>query len=95
MLSKVMIVGAGTGGLCLAQGLKQFGIDVAVFERDRTPTDRLQGYRLHISSNSSASNGALPSRNFVQGVSWFRSKIEPSGQLSELQLEETFDICNC
>jgi cation diffusion facilitator CzcD-associated flavoprotein CzcO len=43
MLSKVMIVGAGTGGLCLAQGLKQFGIDVAVFERDRTPTDRLQG----------------------------------------------------
>jgi salicylate hydroxylase len=51
MLSKVMIVGAGTGGLCLAQGLKQSGIDVFVFERDRTPTDRLQGYRLHISSN--------------------------------------------
>ena len=51
MVSKVMIVGAGTGGRCLAQGLKQSGIDVAVFERDKTPTDRLQGYRLHISSN--------------------------------------------
>jgi hypothetical protein len=51
MLSKVMIVGAGTGGLCLAQGLKQSGIDVSVFERDSTTTDRLQGYRLHISSN--------------------------------------------
>jgi salicylate hydroxylase len=45
-----MIIGAGTGGLCLAQGLKQSGIEVSVFERDRTPTDRLQGYRLHISS---------------------------------------------
>jgi ribulose 1,5-bisphosphate synthetase/thiazole synthase len=49
MLSKVMIVGAGTGGLCLAQRVKQSGIDVSVFERDRTPTDGLQGYRLHIS----------------------------------------------
>jgi 2-polyprenyl-6-methoxyphenol hydroxylase-like FAD-dependent oxidoreductase len=51
VLSKVLIIGAGTGGLCLAQGLKQAGIYVSVFERDRTPTDRLQGYRLHISSN--------------------------------------------
>jgi len=51
MLSKVMIIGAGTGGLCRAQGLKNSGIGVSVFERDRTPTDRLQGYRLHISSN--------------------------------------------
>ncbi len=51
MLSKVLIIGAGTGGLCLAPGLKQAGIDVSVFERDRTPTDRLQGYRLHISSS--------------------------------------------
>ena len=28
---KVMIVGAGTGGLCLAQGLKADGIAVQVF----------------------------------------------------------------
>ena len=39
---KVMIVGAGTGGLCLAQGLKADGIAVEVFERDYSPTDRLQ-----------------------------------------------------
>ena len=51
MLSTVMIIGAGTGGLCLAQGLKGSEIEVSVFERDRTPTDRLQGYRLHISSS--------------------------------------------
>jgi 2-polyprenyl-6-methoxyphenol hydroxylase-like FAD-dependent oxidoreductase len=45
---KVMIVGAGTGGLCLAQGLKADGIAVEVFERDYSPTDRLQGYRLGV-----------------------------------------------
>jgi len=47
---KVCIIGAGTGGLCLAQGLKQDGVEVEVFERDRTPTDRLQGYRLTINA---------------------------------------------
>src|SRR5215211_1534718 len=45
---RVMIIGGGLGGLCLAQGLKQAGIKVAVYERDRTPDDRLQGYRIHI-----------------------------------------------
>ena len=45
---RVMIVGAGTGGLCLAQGLKADGIAVEVFERDYSPTDRLQGYRLGV-----------------------------------------------
>jgi 2-polyprenyl-6-methoxyphenol hydroxylase-like FAD-dependent oxidoreductase len=45
---KVLIVGAGTGGLCLAQGLRADGIAVEVFERDYSPTDRLQGYRLGV-----------------------------------------------
>jgi 2-polyprenyl-6-methoxyphenol hydroxylase-like FAD-dependent oxidoreductase len=45
----VLIVGGGIGGLCLAQGLKRAGVSVAVYERDRTRTDRLQGYRIHIS----------------------------------------------
>ena len=67
MLSKVIIIGAGTGGLCLAQGLKQAGIDVAVFERDRTPTDRLQGYRLHIDSNGArALEHCLPATLFKE-----------------------------
>ena len=46
---RVCIIGAGTGGLCLAQGLKKDDIEVEVFERDRAPADRLQGYRLSIS----------------------------------------------
>jgi 2-polyprenyl-6-methoxyphenol hydroxylase-like FAD-dependent oxidoreductase len=45
----VIIVGAGTGGLCLAHGLKRAGISVAVYERDRTRKDGLQGYRVGIS----------------------------------------------
>jgi salicylate hydroxylase len=49
----VVIIGGGIGGLCLAQGLKKAGVKVAVYERDRTRTDRLQGYRVHISPGGS------------------------------------------
>ena len=44
----VLIIGGGLGGLTLAQGLKKAGISVAVYERDRSSNDRLQGYRIHI-----------------------------------------------
>ncbi|HLH22069.1 MAG TPA: NAD(P)/FAD-dependent oxidoreductase [Chloroflexota bacterium] len=57
----VVIVGGGVGGLCLAQGLRQAGLSVAVYERDRTPTARLQGYRLHISpAGAHALRACLP-----------------------------------
>jgi 2-polyprenyl-6-methoxyphenol hydroxylase-like FAD-dependent oxidoreductase len=45
---RVLIVGAGLGGLCLAQGLRRAGLDVAVYERDAALAARRQGYRLHI-----------------------------------------------
>ena len=45
----VVIIGGGIGGLTLAQGLKRAGVSAAVYERDRALTDRLQGYRVHIS----------------------------------------------
>lgn len=44
----VLIVGAGPGGLCLAQGLRRAGLNVSVFERDTGPIFRRQGYRIHI-----------------------------------------------
>lgn len=50
----VAIIGGGIGGLCLAQGLKKVGISVAVYERDETPTSRLQGFRIHIDPQGSA-----------------------------------------
>ncbi|MBB6556557.1 FAD-dependent oxidoreductase [Nonomuraea rubra] len=45
---EVAVIGAGVGGLCLAQGLHRAGVRVTVYERDLTPANRLQGYRLHI-----------------------------------------------
>lgn len=57
----VVVIGAGTGGLCLAHGLKRAGIRVSVFERDRTRTDGLQGYRVGISpTGSRALHACLP-----------------------------------
>jgi len=53
----VIIIGAGTGGLCLAHGLRASGLEVRVFERDETPADRLQGYRLNISATGNRALG--------------------------------------
>jgi salicylate hydroxylase len=61
----VLIIGGGIGGLTLAQGLKRAEISAAVYERDRTPTDRLQGYRVHISPTGSlALHECLPPHLF-------------------------------
>jgi 2-polyprenyl-6-methoxyphenol hydroxylase-like FAD-dependent oxidoreductase len=45
---KVAVVGAGIGGLCLAQGLIRAGLEVTVYERDAELNSVAQGYRLHI-----------------------------------------------
>ncbi|MHA6763562.1 FAD-dependent oxidoreductase [Streptacidiphilus sp. PAMC 29251] len=47
---RIIIVGGGIGGLSLAQGLRQGGVeDVVVYERDDSARGRMQGYRLRIS----------------------------------------------
>lgn len=64
---KILIIGGGVGGLCLAQGLKQDGIEVEIFERDHTPTDRLQGYRLSIRAEGArALKACLPPALFAR-----------------------------
>jgi 2-polyprenyl-6-methoxyphenol hydroxylase-like FAD-dependent oxidoreductase len=61
----VMIIGGGIGGLCLAHGLRQAGVAVAVHERTRTRTDWLQGYRIHINpAGSRALRACLPPANW-------------------------------
>jgi 2-polyprenyl-6-methoxyphenol hydroxylase-like FAD-dependent oxidoreductase len=49
---KVLIAGAGLGGLTLAHALRNRGIDVSVHERDASPWERPQGYRLHLDADA-------------------------------------------
>lgn len=66
---EVLVIGAGTGGLSLAHGLRAAGIRVRVFERDRTATDRVQGYRLTINSaGARALRSCLPAANFERYI---------------------------
>ncbi|WP_299051226.1 FAD-dependent monooxygenase [uncultured Nocardioides sp.] len=56
---RVVVVGAGIGGLALAQGLVGEGVDVLVLERDRALPDT-GGYRLHLTpAAGSALRGLL------------------------------------
>jgi 2-polyprenyl-6-methoxyphenol hydroxylase-like FAD-dependent oxidoreductase len=63
---QVLIIGGGVGGLALAQGLRREGVSAAVYERDRSLTSRLQGYRVHISPGGSrALHECLPPHLFA------------------------------
>ena len=43
---RVLVIGAGLGGLALAQGLVRAGVDVQVYEKDAGIVARFQGYRI-------------------------------------------------
>ena len=60
---EVVIIGAGIGGLCLAQGLRKAGIPVQVYERDTRPGSRWEGYRIAINADGAAAlEACLPDR---------------------------------
>jgi hypothetical protein len=44
----VLIIGGGTRRMCLAHGLRRAGVSVSVYERDRTRSDGLHGYRVGV-----------------------------------------------
>ena len=48
----LIIIGAGLGGLSLAQTLRRAGISAQIFERDHGPFERPQGYRLHLDADA-------------------------------------------
>jgi 2-polyprenyl-6-methoxyphenol hydroxylase-like FAD-dependent oxidoreductase len=90
----ILIVGAGTGGLALAHGLKQAGIRVSVFERDRTPRDAQGGYRVGISpAGSQALKACIPSSLFdlfvatcARAPRFFNMLTEQFSELVSLEL---------
>lgn len=55
MTKNIIIIGAGTGGLALGHALKksQADINFTIYERDRTRSDGLYGYRVGISPEGS------------------------------------------
>jgi 2-polyprenyl-6-methoxyphenol hydroxylase-like FAD-dependent oxidoreductase len=60
------IVGAGLGGLALAQGLATVGRRVTVFERDTGPDSREQGYRISLNGlGVAALRALLPDERFA------------------------------
>ncbi|MFC3894742.1 FAD-dependent oxidoreductase [Lentzea rhizosphaerae] len=64
---RIAVVGGGIGGLCLAHGLRKAGVDVAVYERELSRTDRLQGYRVHINPHGAAAlRECLPAANWAR-----------------------------
>lgn len=60
MAKHILVIGAGTGGLALAHAVIKASTEVtiAVYERDRTRTDGLFGYRVGISPEGSRSLAA-------------------------------------
>ncbi|MDZ5453979.1 NAD(P)/FAD-dependent oxidoreductase [Labrys sp. ZIDIC5] len=89
----IIIVGAGTGGLCLAHGLKRAGIAVNVFERDRTRKDGLQGFRVGIDPDGCrALDANLPPALYETFLAtcavspqWFNMLSEHYGELLSLK----------
>src|SRR3954462_10256990 len=88
----VIIIGAGTGGMCLAHGLKQAGISFAVYERDRTRTGGRQGYRVGINADGSrALHACLPPKLFDTFVATCANPIDRFTFMTE-QLEELLSL---
>ncbi|MBC9934692.1 FAD-dependent oxidoreductase [Chitinophaga qingshengii] len=74
---KVIVAGAGLGGLCLAQGLQQRGIDFLVFEKDAAFDSRTQGYRIRIDhAGQQALSACLPSSLYA---AFENSSAQPAG----------------
>jgi 2-polyprenyl-6-methoxyphenol hydroxylase-like FAD-dependent oxidoreductase len=96
---KVIIIGAGTGGMCLAHGLKRASVPVEVYERDRTRSDGLYGYRVGIDpTGNRALRQCLPPELFdtfvatcARAPKYFNVLTEKRGQVASFPLREPID----
>jgi 2-polyprenyl-6-methoxyphenol hydroxylase-like FAD-dependent oxidoreductase len=78
---KVVIVGAGTGGACLAQGLMARNVRAELFERDRSPADPLQRYRPSINADGSRAPRGISDLVHL-GKRFTHYEEEPRGQVT-------------
>jgi len=85
---RVIIAGAGVGGLCLAQGLRRAGVDVTVYERDPAALARGQGYRLRIDRHGTAAlRDCLPPDLFALYEQTANPPYESVGAVYDHRLE--------
>jgi 2-polyprenyl-6-methoxyphenol hydroxylase-like FAD-dependent oxidoreductase len=64
---RIVVVGAGLGGLCVAHGLLKAGADVEVLEARDAIRDRHQGYRININQTGhEALRACLPAGLFTE-----------------------------
>src|SRR5260370_20437499 len=88
---RVLIGGAGIGGLCLAQGLRRAGSEVAVFERDRSEHFRNQGYRIGMNTDGGrALKSCLPDNLFELSIATSRKPLAGRFVMYDTQLSERF-----
>ncbi|MGO1050189.1 FAD-dependent oxidoreductase [Crossiella sp. CA198] len=81
---RVIVVGAGVGGLTLAHGLRRAGIDVVVYERD-SAQGRPQGISLHIDERgASALRACLPPAHAAMAEATMGGPREQTLALSEV-----------
>ncbi|BDU21675.1 NAD(P)/FAD-dependent oxidoreductase [Dyella sp. GSA-30] len=64
---RVIIIGAGIGGLCLAQGLRRSGVEAVVFERAASAQAQVRGYGIHLDHHGmTALKACLPKAIFSE-----------------------------
>jgi len=84
----VIVVGAGVGGLTLAQGLSGAGIDVVVYEKDDGPLGRLQGIAIHMDERGrSALQANLPADHAAMAEATMGGPREQALQIAEVDGE--------
>lgn len=93
---KILIIGAGTGGLALAHLLKGAGINVAVYERDLASNADTGGYRVGISpAGSRALKACVPDELYdlyvatcARSPRYFNMLTEHFGEVLSFDIED-------
>lgn len=93
MALRVLIVGAGIGGLCLGQGLRKAGIEAQIFERDASAAVRGQGFRFRVDANGdSALEACLPTNLYGLYRATSNRPVAPPQAAYDWQMREVYRI---